>query len=216
MSSVVYYESNPKILFKNQAIICSKKQNNLKNFTNMNIPSSQNKQQSNNQSSSKASDDSKNKSLQLPQFIALESTVGAVVLLATKSQSHKYLFISDLEPLIFPPIMHKQFTLFRNNKNEPLAFISWAKVNEEVEKRLLSGVMKLKPQDWNSGDRIYIIDAITSLPSTKEFLKQLQENKFKDQKVNILKPKIDDKGNVDGFMKVLLTEVLKEEKKSSD
>ena len=182
----------------------------------MNIPSSQNKQQSNNQSSSKASDDSKNKSVQLPQFIALESTVGAVVLLATKSQSHKYLFISDLEPLIFPPIMHKQFTLFRNNKNEPLAFISWAKVNEEVEKRLLNGVMKLKPQDWNSGDRIYIMDMITATPSQKEFLKQLQENKFKDQKVNILKPKIDDKGNVDGFMKVLLTEVLKEEKKSSD
>lgn len=178
----------------------------------MNISSSQNRQQNNNQSS----DNSKNKSVQLPQFIAIESTIGAVVLLMMKSQSHKYLFTSDLEPLIFPPIIHKQFTLFRNNKNEPLAFISWAKVNEEVEKRLLSGVMKLKPQDWNSGDRIYIIDAITSLPSTKEFLKQLQKNKFKDQKVNILKPKIDDKGNVDGFMRVLLTEVLKEEKKSSD
>ena len=95
----------------------------------MNISSSQNRQQNNNQSS----DNSKNKSLQLPQFIALESTVGAVVLLMMKSQSHKYLFTSDLEPLIFPPIIHKQFTLFRNNKNEPLAFISWAKVNEEVE-----------------------------------------------------------------------------------
>ncbi|MBU6338393.1 MAG: toxin-activating lysine-acyltransferase [Rickettsiales bacterium] len=69
-----------------------------------------------------------------------------------------------------------------------------------------------KPQDWNSGDKIYIMDVITALPAQKEFFKQLQESKFKDQKVHILKPKIDDKGNINGFVKQLLTEVLNENK----
>ena len=33
----------------------------------------------------------------------------------------------------------KQFRLFRGQKNEPIAFVSWASVNEEVEKRLANG-----------------------------------------------------------------------------
>lgn len=148
---------------------------------------------------SKTTDNAQNASqnveeIKIPQFISLESTLGAIVLLASRSQSHKFLFMSDLEWLVMPAIAQKQFMLFRNPKNEPVAFVSWAKVSVDVEKRLLSGQTKLQPQDWNSGDKLYVMDVVSPFAQGKEVLNQLQQNQLKGQDVNILRPSKDKKG----------------------
>lgn len=131
----------------------------------------------------------------VPNFVAMESCVGVVSMLAAKSKNHKHLFMSDLEWLVLPPIMLKQFKIFRAENNEPAAFVSYAKVNQEVEKRLLSGVVKLAPKDWNSGDRIWIIDVIDLVgKATSTILKQLAEKEFKGQEVRILSRKKDGSG----------------------
>lgn len=142
----------------------------------------------------KVSNLDKDKKIQIPQFIALESTIGAISLLTMKSQSHKYLFTADLEWLVVPAVAQKQFKLFRNNKNEPVAFISWANIDDEVEARLLSGSLKLQPKDWNGGKKKYIIDVISPFVSVKEVLKELKDNHFKDEEVKIIRPKKDGKG----------------------
>lgn len=140
------------------------------------------------------SDVDNQKNVQIPQFLSLESTIGAISLLASRSQAHKHLFLSDLEWLVLPAIAQKQFTLFRSEKNEPVAFVSWAKINDEVEKRLLSGTIKLQPKDWNSGDKLYIVDIISPFANSKEILKKLQENQLKDKDVKILRPAKGKKG----------------------
>lgn len=135
-----------------------------------------------------------NQEIKIPQFISLESTLGAIVLLASRSQSHKYLFMSDLEWLVMPSIAKQQYTLFRNDKNEPVAFVSWAKVSEDVEKRLLEGQTKLQPQDWKSGDRLYVMDVISPFGQGNEVLSQLSQKHLKGQQVNILRPSKEKKG----------------------
>lgn len=147
-----------------------------------------------------------NNKIKLPAFISLESALGAVSMLAMKSANHKYLFVSDYEWLVMPPVALKQFVLFRTEKNEPIAFISWASINEDVEKRLLSGSIKLKPQEWNSGDKLYIMDMISPFGIGKEILKQLNEKMFKDKDVRIIRPKKDGKG----IESKLLRDVIKE------
>lgn len=138
-------------------------------------------------------DDNNKQASQRSNILSLESTLGAISLLSSRSQSHKYLFLSDLEWLIMPSLFLKQFALFRNKQNEPLAFVNWAKVNDDVEKRLCSGVTKLQPKDWNSGDKIYIMDVISPFTPSRELLKQLGESQFKDQDVFILMPGKDKK-----------------------
>ncbi|MDD2840399.1 MAG: toxin-activating lysine-acyltransferase [Rickettsiales bacterium] len=154
----------------------------------------------------KDSGDSNTNKIKLPAFISLESALGAVSMLAMKSANHKYLFVSDYEWLVIPPVALKQFVLFRTEKNEPIAFISWASINEDVEKRLLSGSIKLKPQEWNSGDKFYIIDMISPFGIGKEILKQLNDKMFKDKDVRIIRPKKDGKG----IESKLLKDVIKE------
>ncbi len=126
-----------------------------------------------------------------PAYIAMESALGAILLLATKSPAHKYLFAGDFEWLIVPAIANKQFILYRNKQGEPVSFISWAKVSEDVENRLKSGILRLSPNEWNSGDNIYVIDTISPFIDMKNVLKQALNNQFKDKDVNILRPNKD-------------------------
>jgi len=147
---------------------------------------------------------SEDKNIQIPTYIAIESSVGAALLLAGKSSSHKYLFASDFESAIIPAVLLKQFFLFRNDKNEPVAFVSFANVSEEVEKRLLEGTTKLKPGEWKSGDKLYLIDLISPFAPATEVLKQLNENQFKDKEVNVLRPKKEGKGFESNLLKDLI------------
>lgn len=164
------------------------------------------KTQESNNKNNDANKNQKPQQIQLPNFISMESALGAVILLANRSQSHKHLFITDMEWLVIPPVMLKQFAVFRTQKNEPMAFISWASINEEVEKRLLTGNVKLKPQEWKSGDKLYIIDVLSPFGGQYELLKQLKERQFKDKDVYLIRPRSDNKG----MERKLLRDVIKE------
>lgn len=145
-----------------------------------------------------------------PNYVAMESALGAVCLLLTKAPSFKYLFAGEYEWRIIPAIATNQFALFRNDKKEPIAFVSFASINEEIEKRLLSGSLKLTPAEWKSGDKLYIIDVISPFAGVPEILKQLGENQFKDKKIHILKPSKDKKGgNIAITLKEFLSEINK-------
>ena len=131
----------------------------------------------------------------VPQYLELESAVGAALLLSMKSTTHKHIFSHEFEWMIIPAIVSKQFIIFRNAKNEPIAFVSFASVNEGVEKRLLSGTLKLTPAEWRSGDKLYVIDVISPFSPPIEILRQLNSSgKIKSKEVRVLKPGKDGKG----------------------
>lgn len=58
-----------------------------------------------------------------------------------------------------------QYRLY-HTEEQPLAFVVWAMLDEAVEARLKSGIRRLQPADWNSGDRPWIIEVIAPFPQT--------------------------------------------------
>jgi cytolysin-activating lysine-acyltransferase len=84
---------------------------------------------------------------------------GEVVTLLMQSPGHRHLFLADLEWLIGPAFGLRQMCLFQDGK-QPVGLALWAKVSEEVEKRLLSGMQRLRPEDWSSGDRLWLVELI--------------------------------------------------------
>ncbi len=139
--------------------------------------------------------------------LTLENVIGTVSLLMTQSPAHRHMFMADLEWLVIPPVMLRQFRIFKNNNNQPVGFVTWASLNEEVSARLKSGVIKLAPGEWKSGDKVYIIDVISSAPIHKQIVKELYEREFKGKEVNVLRPK---KG-APGLENRLLTDIFAEE-----
>lgn len=119
--------------------------------------------------------------------------LGQVAYLFMSSPTHKHLFMTDLEWLVVPPLRLRQFRLFRR-KNAPVAYASWAMLTEEAEKRLLSGVRKLQPADWNAGDRLWLIDLAAPFGGHEAILKELREKVFAGRPVKTLQPGPDGKG----------------------
>lgn len=133
------------------------------------------------------SDSTKHKDgLSIPGYVVMESVVGAVCLLATKSDKYKKLSLGGYESLIMPSIKFRQFFLLRNKKNEPIAYINWALVSDEIEKKFLAGNFEIKPNEWKSGSKLYIINVISPFISELDALKQLNENYLKNREAKIL------------------------------
>ena len=159
--------------------------------------------------SDKASQNQDQNNNQLKKVLEMDTVMGAVSSLASKAPSHKHLFLSDLEWLCLPPVSLRQFKLFRQKDSHiPMAYISWAKITPEIEKRLLSGTVKLAPREWNSGEKIFIIDVLSPFSPAHHFLNQILENDFKDQDVYL----VQQKKNSREFESKLLKDILKEEK----
>jgi cytolysin-activating lysine-acyltransferase len=113
--------------------------------------------------------------------------LGEVIWLMMYSAGHKHFFVTDLEWLAVPPVALRQFRLWRRN-NLPVAYASWAYLNEAAEARLMQGVRKLSPNDWKSGDRLWLVDLVVPFGGTDEVLKELREQVFKDKKAKTLRP----------------------------
>ena len=106
---------------------------------------------------------------------------GTIVSLMLTREEHQQLFLQDLKWLVVPALLHRQFRIFRI-KGVPVGYLLWAHVTEEVEQRLLSPTPKLRPDEWDAGDRTWVID-FHCPPGDREKLKVAVMESFGDRDV---------------------------------
>lgn len=77
--------------------------------------------------------------------------------LLSQSPLHRALAIGDLEWLIMPALINRQFYLFRDG-DKPVGLALWAKCGPAAEKKLEGGMIepenRLTLDEWTSGERI--------------------------------------------------------------
>lgn len=113
--------------------------------------------------------------------------MGPVIMLYMQSSHRRFHFISDLEWLLLPPLVNGQCKLYMK-KEYPISFVSWAFISEEVEKRLLQNGGKMRPEDWNTGDRLWIIDIVAPFGGIETMLNDLRKNEFPGRTIRIIAP----------------------------
>lgn len=92
--------------------------------------------------------------------------IGEIVGLLSQSLAHRHL--ADLEWLIGPPVALRQFRIFHDD-TKPLAVALWASVSDEVEKELVAGRPRLRPNEWKSGENLWLIDLVApTIPNGSE------------------------------------------------
>ena len=112
----------------------------------------------------------------------VSEVLGEVVWLMSQSALHKQFFITDLEwpacaarnteePMT--PVLLQQFRMFYAD-DRPVGVLLRAFVSDEVEARLAQGITKLRPQDWKSGDKLWIVEAIAPFGGAEEMVKDLK------------------------------------------
>ena len=111
--------------------------------------------------------------------------LGPALWLYARDPMKKFMFLADTDWAVLPPIVLDQCRLY-TNASLPYAFITWAFVNDTVDARLRSGHPKIAPHEWNSGEHLWIIDAVAPFGQLDTTLKELRETVFPGRKVSVL------------------------------
>jgi cytolysin-activating lysine-acyltransferase len=122
-----------------------------------------------------------------------------VVAVLMRDNNFRNLKIGDLEWLVLPPVMAGQFKLGHAAKpaderargggvSIPIAVVLWARVSEQIDKafsRELDKPMQLRPNQWASGDHVWIMATAGERRAMPHFLKELAQTVFKGQTVKM-------------------------------
>ncbi len=85
--------------------------------------------------------------------------LGDVAWLMMGSGWHRGHSVKDFVRLVMPPIGHRQFRLFYEGE-QPIAYVSWASLSPEIEKRFIADPSSLDTADWASGEATYLVDIV--------------------------------------------------------
>lgn len=98
-----------------------------------------------------------------PRAPTISHLLGEMTWLLSQSLMHKALRISDLEWLIMPALIHRQFYIFRDG-DKTIGLALWAKCNARAATKLDEGLLEegnqLTLEDWQSGDQVWLVDLI--------------------------------------------------------
>jgi hemolysin-activating ACP:hemolysin acyltransferase len=123
------------------------------------------------------------------------ASLGEAVMLLSRSPTHKHCSLADIEWLVLPAITSNQFYLVEAAHKErgfrvPIAYLSWAFVSDEVDRRLAAPGAgprtRLRPDEWNSGEIAWLIDAVGSAEGVKAGLGWLKEAPFKERRIKLI------------------------------
>lgn len=102
---------------------------------------------------------------------------GAMVWLWMHSGAHRNCPVHELQRLLIPALKTGQYVLaLQNNaQQQPIGLMTWACFTADMEQRYLQTLDRtLTSQDWQQGDRPWILDWLSPFGQTRRFVKAAQ------------------------------------------
>lgn len=126
-----------------------------------------------------------------PDEVRFAVTFTRIISILMRSPHYRQYTIADLEWLVAPAILTGQSAVMEarvNGKQMPVAVAMWASVSEDVDQRLssnLSTPLKLQPDEWRSGDILWLVDAVGDRTAVARLLKDVQASVFKQRQAKM-------------------------------
>ena len=109
--------------------------------------------------------------------------LGAVSWLMLQQSATRHTLLSELEWRVMPALVLDQAKLFMR-EDAPVAYVSWARLSDDVAKRYQQAPHHLSASDWKSGEQIWIVDLCTPFGGMQEVMKDLRESVFAGQEIH--------------------------------
>ena len=107
-----------------------------------------------------------------PKTVA--QVLGEITWLMTQSPRHKSVPLGDLEWLLMPAILLRQFRIFYKGE-QPVGVALWALADDLVARRIDAGDRRLAAVEWKSGINMRIIDIVAPFGGEAEMRGQLSD-----------------------------------------
>jgi cytolysin-activating lysine-acyltransferase len=89
------------------------------------------------------------------------AVLGSVVLLARASPLHARYRVAQLFDRVMPSLARHQYCLYvEKGSGRPVGFCSWAWVSDAVLAEYLEAGRRVRPDDWDSGDKLFFPEMI--------------------------------------------------------
>jgi hemolysin-activating ACP:hemolysin acyltransferase len=120
------------------------------------------------------------------------ASIGDMVVVLSRSPAHKHYSLADIEWMVMPPVSLGQFYIVeamdkKRGFRAPIAAVTWAFVSEEVDRRLteqgVGSPVRLRPDEWKSGEIAWLIDAAGSGEGFNTALRWLLAGPLKQRSV---------------------------------
>jgi len=89
----------------------------------------------------------------------VSQVLGEMIWLLTQSPRHKTISLGDLEWLLMPAILLRQFRIFYKGE-QPVGVALWALADDLVAKRIDAGEKRLSTVEWKSGSNMRIVELV--------------------------------------------------------
>jgi cytolysin-activating lysine-acyltransferase len=110
-----------------------------------------------------------------PPSKTVAQVLGEITWLMTQSPRHKVMPIGDLEWLVMPAILLRQFRIFYQGE-QPVGVALWALADDLVARRIDAGDKRLTAAEWKSGSNMRIIDVVAPFGGEEEMQGQLKDS----------------------------------------
>ena len=71
----------------------------------------------------------------------------------------KNMRLGGIQRLILPPMRLGQYKIY-SDKEVPIGYASWALLSDELSEGYRNNTYKIKAQDWNSGDNLWLVNVL--------------------------------------------------------
>jgi len=109
----------------------------------------------------------------------LYSRLGIAALLMEQSPYHKQWPLYDAEQELVPPLHLNQCKFYFDPQQNPVAFVTWSSITETTKDKLVNHGGQMQWEDWNNGDLLLFNDFVAPFGHTKEIVKDLRNQQWK-------------------------------------
>ncbi len=113
--------------------------------------------------------------------------LGPVTWLMMQQPHTRHTLLSELEWRVVPALMLEQAKLYMRG-DAPLAYVSWARMSQEVGQRYRQAPHQLSFNDWKSGDEIWLVDVVAPFGGVPKVMEELRQQVFAGQAIRQLAP----------------------------
>lgn len=124
---------------------------------------------------------------------AMMAVFGEIMTVLMRAPHYRALPLSELEWLVGPAVGSRQFALAEaqsktNGLVTPVGAVLWASVSDEIDRRFsedLAAPLRLQPNEWRSGDHLWVIEAVGEPQTVQGLLGNLAGSLGKDRRIKM-------------------------------
>jgi cytolysin-activating lysine-acyltransferase len=108
-----------------------------------------------------------------PASKTVSQVLGEITWLMTQSPRHKAIALGDLEWLVMPALLLRQFRIFYKGE-QPVGVVLWALADDMVAKRIDASDHRLTAVEWKSGANLRIVELVAPFGGEAEMREQVE------------------------------------------